>query len=178
MRLAALAPALALIAAFASCDRPEATGPPRGDGYRPGVSEVPPVEEAKVVAGQTIYVPAYSHVYTGDEARPLNLATSLFVRNTDPGRPIVVSRVGYFDSGGKPIREFVKGPLKVQPMASAEFFIKEGDLTGGASPSFVVEWVATEAGSDPVAEAVMIGTAGTQGISFTSPGRVTASRRQ
>ncbi len=62
-------------------------------------------------------------------------------------------------------------------MASMDFFVKESDVSGGASPTFLVEWVATEEVNPPIAEGVMIGTAGTQGISFTCPGRVIATRK-
>jgi hypothetical protein len=142
------------------------------------VSEVPRPAEDKVTAGQMVYVPVYSHVYTADNREPFNLAATLYVRNIDPARPIVLTRVEYFDSGGKSIREFVPKPLRIEPLASVDFFVKESDLSGGASPSFLVEWVATEAASDPVVESVMIGSSGTQGISFTSAGRVIYARKR
>jgi hypothetical protein len=174
----AIAPALALLAAIASCDGPgPSASSARGDLKRAGVSEVGPVDESRVVAGQTIYVPAYSHVSTADNAQPLNLATTLFVRNSDLEVPIVVTKVSYHDSGGRLVRELLKSAIRIDPLASAEFFIKESDTSGGSSPSFVVEWVSEKAGSDPVAESVMIGTVGTQGISFACSGRVIRSRR-
>ena len=151
--------------------------PTKPGASRPGVSEVASPDEAKVVAGQTVYVPVYSYVYTADSGQTLNLAATLFVRNTDQGRSILLTRVEYFDSGGKSLRQFVTKPLRLDPLASMDFFIKESDMTGGASPSFLVEWVALEPTSDPIVESVMIGTAGTQGISFTCPGRVIASRK-
>ena len=179
MRWRSIAPAFLLIVAGLSCagSNPDgSSGPPKPGAGRPGVAEVAAPAEDKVVAGQTIYVPVYSHVYTADNGQPLNLAATLFVRNTDPARSIVLRRVQYFDSGGKPLREFLPKPLKVDPMASMDFFVKESDISGGASPSFVVEWVASEAASEPIVESVMIGTSGTQGISFTGPGRVIKSR--
>jgi hypothetical protein len=39
-------------------------------------------ESAQLVAGQTIYVPVYSHVYFRDKS-PYLLAVTLSVRNTD-----------------------------------------------------------------------------------------------
>jgi Protein of unknown function (DUF3124) len=141
------------------------------------VSEVVRPAEDKVAAGQMVYVPVYSYVYTADNAEPLNLAVTLFVRKTDPARSIVLTRVDYFDSGGKSIRDFLPKPLQIEPLASVDFFVKENDVSGGASPSFVVQWVATEVPTDPVVESVMIGTTGTQGISFTGSGRVIHSRK-
>ena len=40
------------------------------------------------------------------------------------------------------------------PMASADFFVKESDTTGGSSSSFLVDWMADQAGRPPVVEAV------------------------
>lgn len=175
-----IASASCLVVAGASCGGSAPPGPIAGlspAASRPGVSETVAPALDKVAAGQTVYVPVYSHVYTADNAEPLNLAATLFVRNTDPGRPIVLTRVEYFDSGGKSVRNFLPKPLKIGPMASADFFVKESDVSGGASPSFIVEWVATESPSDPVVESVMIGTSGTQGISFTGAGRVVRSHK-
>jgi hypothetical protein len=166
-------PALLSIAACLSCDgKPPEAPSTKPVAARPGVAEVVPIPKDKVVAGQTIYVPLYSHVLTADNAQPLNLAATVFVRNVDPGRPIVLARAQYFDSGGKPVRSFLARPLKIEPLASVDFFVKESDVSGGASPSVIVEWVSEEKARDPVVESVMIGTSGTQGISFTCPGRV------
>ena len=170
---------LLLIASMTSCNpgKPGAsTAKADRNRKRPGLSDVGPVDPTKVVAEQLVYVPAYSHIATGDDAQPLNLAITLSVRNADPGRAIVLTRVDYFDSDGKLVRKFLDSALKVEPLASAEYFIKESDVGGGGSPSFVVKWVAEGPAVAPVVESVMIGTAGTQGISFTSPGRSIDSR--
>ncbi len=57
-------------------------------------------------------------------------------------------------------------------MASTEFFVAENDAAGGFGANFLVDWVAEEPVNPPVVEAVMIGTARTQGISFVGEGRV------
>jgi Protein of unknown function (DUF3124) len=175
MRWRTTALASLLVFAGLSCG---GTGPPvttsslKTGASRPGVSEVPRPAQDKIVASQVVYVPVYSHVYTADNAEPLNLAATLYVRNTDRERSIILTGAEYFDSDGKRIRDFLPSPLRIGPLAAVDFFVKENDVSGGAAPSFLVQWVATEAASDPVVESVMIGTMGTQGISFTSPGRV------
>jgi Protein of unknown function (DUF3124) len=147
-----------------------------GLGARKGVVEVAPVESGRVVAGQTIYVPAYSSVATSDRAHGFNLAVTLSIRNTDRTHPIVVASAGYYDQDGQLVRDYLKKPLRIGPMASIELFVAEGDTSGGASASFLVEWVAERSASAPLVESVMIGTASTQGVSFTCPGRVLADR--
>jgi hypothetical protein len=38
--------------------------------------------------GQTIYVPVYSHIYSGNREHPFLLAVTLSIRNIDPKHPI------------------------------------------------------------------------------------------
>jgi hypothetical protein len=121
--------------------------------------------------GQTVYVPAYSHVLIGDHPLEFNLATTLSVRNTDPRQEILVRKVNYLDSNGKPIRAMLTEPVKLKPLASASFFIKETDTSGGFSPSFIVTWEAEERVNAPVIECVMIGARKGQGISFVTYGQ-------
>jgi hypothetical protein len=168
-----------VLASLASCGRePSAGARAPGTGSRPraGLAEAAPLAADRVAAGQTIYVPAYSSVLTADRASRFNLAVTLSVRNTDPAHPIVLNSVRYYDEDGRPVRDELKAPLRVGPMAAAEFFVTEGDTRGGVSASFLVEWVAERRVSPPVVESVMVGTASTQGVSFVCPGRVLADR--
>jgi Protein of unknown function (DUF3124) len=163
------------LALGASCDRGRPPHPFTGHpetAARPGVVEIDPAAGPKPAVGQRVYVPAYSHIFTADDARPYNLAVTLSIRNTQDARPIVVTSVCYYDQDGRLVRHYVKRPLKLAPLASIDFFVKESDTSGGSSASFLVEWSAEQHVTEPVIEAVMIGTAGTQGISFVCPGRV------
>jgi hypothetical protein len=125
--------------------------------------------------GQFLYVPAYSSIYASDKNHAFNLAVTLSVRNTDAKRPIVITEVRYYDRDGRLIRDFLKKPLRIGPLASLEFFIEEKQ-TRGASTGFRVEWVSEQAVSEPVVEALMMHTGGSQGVSFLCPGRVLADR--
>jgi hypothetical protein len=122
--------------------------------------------------GQVIYIPAYSEIPYGDRGNTINLTVALSVRNTDHKHSFTVRKVEYHGSTGALVRTYLQEPLSIKPLASAEFIVKESDRSGGISASFIVEWDSTTPISQPVVEAVMIGTASTQGISFTSPGRV------
>lgn len=159
------------------------SGPPFGPrpGRRDGgtaVTEVGPAETPAegVGASGTLYVPVYSHVYTDDAARPFDLAVTLALRNTDPLAPRYLTAVRYHDSDGNLVRDYAPRPLRVAPLAAAEFFVPQNDTTGGSSASFLVEWRAAAEGADaPLAEALMIGTSTNQVISFTSQGRPSKS---
>jgi hypothetical protein len=123
-----------------------------------------------------LYVPVYSHIYYGGKAyggrRRFELAVTLSIRNTDPQQPITVLSARYYDSDGKLLQDYLAQPLRLGPLASTEVFVEESDVRGGAGANFLVEWRAAEPVNTPVVEAVMIGTSGTQGLSFVSPSRV------
>jgi len=126
---------------------------------------------AKPVQGQTVYVPAYSHVYHGDGA-PYLLTVTLSVRNTSVERAILVKSVRYFDTKGKEVKSYLEKPLRLPPLATTEFLVQRDDASGGSGANFLVEWDAPQRVSEPIIEAVMIDTEGNQGISFVRSGRV------
>lgn len=136
------------------------------------VSAIPAAAEVKLLTGQTIHVPAYSHIYHGDRQQPFYLTITLSVRNTDPVHSITLVSVDYFDSNGKLLRRYVEKELKVAGLASAIFIVNESDRDGGAGASFVVVWKSQEKVTAPIAETVMIGTLSQQGISYSSRGQV------
>ena len=129
-------------------------------------------------AGQIVYVPAYSHVFSGDGERDLLLTATLSVRNADPVRPIRLAGVRYVGSEGQTIRSYVDATQALGPLATASFVVAESDRAGGVGASFLVEWTADGAPVPPVIQAVMISTAGQQGISFVTEGRVIAEAGQ
>ena len=140
---------------------------------QPTISAVGDVNQ---IVGQTIYVPIYSHIYTRDKSRVINLSATLSVRNTDAQNPIRINSVHYYDTNGALLKEYVDAPLRLAPMASTDFVVAEDDTSGGAGANFIVEWGAAAEVTEPVVEAVMISTASQQGISFVSAGRVIKSR--
>lgn len=125
-------------------------------------------------AGQTVYVPVYSHIYSGNRERPFNLAVTLSIRNTDPGQQISLTGVDYYDSEGKLVKPYLESSQILGPLGSIRYVVKESDTSGGSGANFVVTWRAETAVNPPIIESVMIGTQSQQGISFTSRGQVLA----
>lgn len=161
---------------------PRGMTPPgeRSGSVRPsaGVQVTPAIPPARVVAGQTLLVPIYSNIATADNATAINLAVTLTVRNLDLAGPIVVQAIKYYDSGGRLVRSYLDDPIRIGPLASIDLFVRESDNSGGSSPSFLVDWVAEQDVTPAQADAVMISTAGTLGITLTSSGRVVATYRR
>lgn len=130
----------------------------------------------KIIGGQTVYVPIYSHIYIWERGRTMELTSTLSVRNTDLTHPIIIASVNYYDSNGKLVRKYLKQPVELPRLASTNFIVDQEDTTGGAGASFIVEWVTQKQVSLPVIEAVMINASGNQGVSLLSPGRVIKTR--
>jgi len=130
------------------------------------------LSEVKRCTGQTVYVPIYSHIYSGDREHPFLLAATLSIRNTDPDQPITVTEIDYYDSDGKLLRKHLQKHLTLNPMASMRIVIKESDKSGGSGANFIVKWESKNRVNEPVIESIMIGTQVQQGISFTSRGHV------
>ncbi|HEX8298426.1 MAG TPA: DUF3124 domain-containing protein [Rubricoccaceae bacterium] len=164
-----------LVAALslAACSEGDRTADPR---VPTPAEAATPADTTGAAAGQTVYVPVYSHVYFGDGARPVNFAVTLSVRNTDALTSIAVSGVRYYDTAGELVEAYVDRPRRLGPLATAEFVVDANDVRGGSGASFVVEWAASRPVSPAVVEAVMISVEGTQGLSLVSVGRVIRER--
>jgi hypothetical protein len=121
-------------------------------------------------AGETLYVPVYSNVYSGPKATPFQLAAMLSIHNVDPRYSITILKVDYHDSTGKFIESYIKKPIYLKPLAHTFFYLKEYDTRGGPGANFIVKWRAEKKVNQPVVEALMYGARA--GISFTSPGRI------
>ena len=123
-------------------------------------------------AGQTVYVPIYSHIYSGLRGNPFSLAATLSIRNTDPKHSITLVSIKFYDSEGKLIKEYLDKPAELKAMASTRYILTEGDTAGGSGANFLVKWKSQTKVNPPLIEGVMIGTRSGQGISFVSRGQV------
>ncbi|MGJ5633543.1 DUF3124 domain-containing protein [Nostoc sp. CALU 1950] len=163
---------------IASCKSPEI--PPKS---QPDIAQITPSQKVvtldqnfKIASSQTVYVPVYSHIYHHNRQEIFELAVTLSIRNTDLTNPIVITSVRYYNSDGKLVKQYLERPIQLDALASTAFFVNRNDTSGGLGANFIVEWVAQTEMSDPIVEAVMIGTDFQQGISFISPGRVIKSQ--
>lgn len=122
--------------------------------------------------GQTVYVPVYSHIYSGNRENPFYLAVTISIRNTDPRNSITITTADYRDSNGKVLRRYIQTPIRLNPFSATRYVIKESDKSGGSGASFIVKWVSGQEVNPPIIESVMITTQSQQGISFSSRGQV------
>ncbi len=118
--------------------------------------------------GQTLYVPAYSHIYIGHKSTPYLLTVTLSIRNIDPVSPLTLTAVDYHDTEGRLIKKNLEAPVILKPMATARYVVPAPDKTGGSGANFIVKWTSKAQMNAPIVESIMIGTQSQQGISFTS----------
>ncbi len=140
--------------------RPPASAPKAGKAPLPDT----------IASGQAIYVPVYSHIYAGGGQRhPLEVTLS--IRNTDPARTITITSVRYYDTTGALVEDYLKSPLRLEPLETTAFLVKKHDMRGGSGANFITEWVSETVVNEPIVEAVMVGIDKTHQISFVSHGR-------
>jgi hypothetical protein len=120
---------------------------------------------------QTVYIPAYSHIYHGNKETPLLLSVTLSIRNIDPKNSLIITAVNYHETEGPLVKEYIQKPIVLGPLGSERFIVPQKDNTGGSGANFIVEWHSAEAINPPIIESVMIGTQSQLGISFTSRGQ-------
>jgi len=121
--------------------------------------------------GQIIYVPAYSHIYSGNRETPFLLTVTLSIRNIDPKHQIKITIVDYYETQGKLLKKYIDKPVILNPLESLRYVIPERDKAGGSGANFIVEWKSDKFVNPPIVESIMIGTQSQQGISFTSRGQ-------
>jgi hypothetical protein len=127
--------------------------------------------DLRLSKGQTVYVSAYSNVYSGPRKNPFQLATMLSIRNVDLSAKFRVTSIDYYDNDGRLIRRYLTAPLVLGPLASHHIYLEESDTKGGFGANFIVRWSSDAAINTPIIESVMIGATSGQGISFVSPGQ-------
>lgn len=131
------------------------------------------VQDLDITVGQTIYVPAYSKIYSSPRGQTLDLTVTLSIHNTDTDHPIIVTSIRYYNAQGMFVKEYLPNPIQLPPLGTADFYVDTDTAQSeGLGTNFIVEWGAEEPVYEPIVETIMIHADSTQGISFTSPGRV------
>ena len=118
----------------------------------------------------SVYVPLYSSLYVGGRRSLKNLSATLSLRNTSPDQALIVTAVTYFSDKGGAVVNFLNAPHVLGPMALAEFYIDQSEMSGGPVATVIVGWGAETSITPPLIEAVVLGNYGAKSISFVSRG--------
>jgi len=134
-------------------------------------------DKEELSRGETIYIPVYSHIYSGNRERPFALTVTLSIRNIDPVHQLIIKKADY-KTQGKLLKKYLDKPVTLTPLESIRYVVAEKDKEGGSGANFIVEWKSGKLINPPIVESIMIGTQSQQGISFTSRGRVIRATEQ
>jgi hypothetical protein len=117
------------------------------------------------------YLSVYSDIYDlTDETKHL-LTSTVSIRNTSLTDSLFITKADYFNTRGELIRPYLENPVYLTPLETVEIVIHRRDESGGSGANFIFEWASKNPEYEPLFEAVMIWTTGTQGISFVTRGK-------
>ncbi|QLE00036.1 DUF3124 domain-containing protein [Galbibacter sp. BG1] len=119
--------------------------------------------------GQT-YLSVYSQIYSYTQHAQQDLTTTISLRNVSEKDSVYISKANYFNESGTLVRSYVSNTIFLAPMETLEIIIDNKDNEGGSGGNFMFNWISKANTPPPHFEAVMISTAGQQGLSFTTSG--------
>jgi len=79
------------------------------------------------VSGQSLYVPVYSHIYSGNRETPFLLTVTISVRNTDPVESLTIESANYHGSDGRFLSKYLEHPKQLEKFATLRFVVNESD---------------------------------------------------
>ena len=134
-------------------------------------SAASPAQEPPPSAGQTLYLPIYSHMLYGNlgkggKASSVLLSALVSLRNTDARRPIRVLSAKYFDTNGRLLGDRLGGTVVLPPLGTHELFVELNDASGGSGANFIVRWEADQPVSPPMVEALHANMDGGKAVIF------------
>jgi hypothetical protein len=122
-----------------------------------------------LIDGST-YLALYSQIYQHSQAHTYDLTTTVSIRNISSADTVFLTKADYYDTHGNLLRPYLKFPVYLAPLETIEIVIDEGDQSGGTGANFLFDWKTQNENAAPYMQAVMISTAGQQGLSFTTEG--------
>lgn len=117
------------------------------------------------------YLSVYSQIYSQTEQNTKNLTVTVSMRNTDLTDTTFINGIDYYNTKGELIKSYINQTIYLLPMETIEVIIDEADKTGGTGGNFLFKWQHRPNTSEPLFEAIMISTAGQQGLSFSTTGK-------
>lgn len=135
-----------------------------------------------LAAGQSLYLPIYSHIYHGEvnpkTGKPSQTLVSahISIRSTDPATGMKVVSARYYDTEGKLLREFLPKPHVILPFGTYELYLPRSDSSGGSGANFIIDWVADKPINPPLVEALHADIREARTLLFITTGRPIQAR--
>lgn len=120
---------------------------------------------------ERVYVPAYSDLYYESQEKKTFFTVILSLRNISFTDTLYFTRIDYYSSHGKLLRQYIDRVLVLRPMESMEYIVEESEKEGGTGANFVVSYSAKASlKNHPFIESIMMGNLDNYRFTFTSPG--------
>ena len=153
---------LALAAQAQSTPAPSLPPVPTATSAYPGsgMSSYTTAGGVPLYAGQSLYLPIYSHLYHGDvntkTGKPSETLVSahISIRNTDSRMSLRIDSARYYNTEGMLLREFMPKPQTIPPLGTYELYVPRSDSSGGSGANFIIEWSAERPINPPLVEAL------------------------
>ncbi|MCB0462163.1 MAG: DUF3124 domain-containing protein [Flavobacteriaceae bacterium] len=117
------------------------------------------------------FLSIYSQLHNRDENQLIGLFATVSLHNPNVNDSIFIDKTVYYNTDGKPIRTYFDKTIYIRPMETVQIIIEEQDNEGGTGANFVFDWKIKPNTIEPIFEAVMISTYGSQSISFITNGK-------
>jgi hypothetical protein len=118
--------------------------------------------------GQVIMLPVHDNVLIGPKKRALTLSGSFLAINPNPDKPLQLTSIVLYDQQGDLLQTLLAAPQELAPLANLRYEVPKLKVRG----ALLIEWRAKAPVSPLYLEALYVGAAGQQGISFTTQGQV------
>ena len=154
-----------LVLVCVSCENENKQDELKKVNWKNRVAKVSPTDSLET--GES-YLSIYSQIYSLSQHKRYNLTAMVSLRNTSKKDTIYLLKADYYDTHGELIKTYFDQPVYVSPMETLEIVIDEGDISGGTGSNFLFDWQIPKNCPEPLFEAVMSSTVGSQGLSFTT----------
>ena len=162
---------LAILACLSTLHVPGAQAQAAGGIEQTFAGSLTAVPTENLAIAGSFYVPVYSSVSMSQGKLRGDFSVTLSIHNASETKPLVLKRIAYFDTVGKMVESYLKGPVALKPFSTVEVFIAATDVRGGTGANFVVDWAAAGEIAEPAIEALMVGSVGNGHYAFISQGR-------
>ncbi len=117
------------------------------------------------------FLSIYSSVYMRNDQEQSDLTVTVSLHNPNRDEEVFIDKAVYYNTQGDPIRTYFDQTIFIKPMETVQIVIDGIDKEGGTGANFIFDWMKKRNTNEPLFEAVMINTYGSQGISFVTEGK-------
>ncbi len=117
------------------------------------------------------FLSIYSSIYMRNDQEQSDLTVTVSLHNPNRDEDVFIDKAVYYNTHGVAIRTYFDQTIFIKPMETVQIVIDGIDKEGGTGANFIFDWQKKRNSNEPLFEAVMINTYGSQGLSFVTEGK-------